>query len=231
MHFSEVPSAISDVLHIFHARRPPIPGYDKTTCFSAKARAIESIVASCLILSACILWPFFAFPDCLLSVKGVLLSILGVIGSIVVGYLSVQQVIYLYRLIPFKIITAPDGLHIYGYDIYYREQTVNDSILKSLFAPEKGKEIQYQWVDLEWNQIRRIGRSIHKGYRGRIGKLLVRLALDIDIVVPLDCFSLRVTAEVAKYKLCRDYISVDDFRKDSYRNFPTNKKKQKHRRR
>lgn len=210
---------IMGLVYKHYAGGLPIAGYDKTTHFRARWNAIISGVFMLAVGLGCLALPYFI-------VRGTdkIWAIIIVFGSMLfMVYVSFERAIYYFRFSTSQVITGPDGLRIYGHSTCDLRKIKDEEDLASRFRKRSNK-----WVHLTWAQAIRIGRL--RLNQGTGSALIIHSATNGDILLDLDCFPMRITAEISKYKQVEEIFSLAEYHNPYAHRRPTKKKRKRRKR-
>lgn len=205
---------IYDLLHKHYAGGLPIAGYSKTTHFRARWNAIFSGVFILALGLLCLALPYF-----ILRGTDEIWAIIIAFGSMLfIAYVCFERAVYYFRLSSSQVVTGPDGLRIYGYSTCDLRKIKDEDDLATRFRKRSNR-----WIHLTWAQAIRIGRL--RLNQGTGAALIIHSAIHGDILLDLDCFPMRITAEISKYKQVEEIYSLDEYHIPHRR--PTKKKRKR----
>lgn len=210
---------IMGLVYKHYAGGIPIAGYSKTTHFRARWNAIINGVFMLALGLLSLALPYFI-------VRGTdkIWAIIIAFGSMLfIAYVCFERAVYYFRFSSSQVITGPDGLRIYGYSTCDLRKIKDEDDLATRFRKRSNR-----WVHLTWAQAIRIGR--YRLNQGTGAALIIHSATHGDILLDLDCFPMRITAEISKYKQVEEIYSLDEYHNPhSYRR-PTKKKRKRRKR-
>lgn len=204
---------IYDHLHKRHAGGLPISGYSKTTHFRARTNAIFTAIFMLALTLMCIAIILCNLLD---SDKIGLIAVLTV-WMFFLAYFCIERAIYYFKISSTQVITAPDGLHIYGYAACDFRKIKGEEELAKCFRKRTN-----EWIHLTWAQIFRMERL--RLNQGTGSALIVHTTTNGCIILDLDCFPMRITAEISKYKQVEEIYSINECRRPHTHSHSTPKK-------